>query len=312
MVLTEVSRSRGTRFVAALAAAILAVPITTANAADTVLWLNGTESVVPGPPPSGPPGGPISVLHGAYGTNVVTVKYPASFWPLTAAADPTGPVLGVSVDEGIANLHKAIGSTSGTVAVVGTSQGSLVVDDVQDDLDRTGAQPDADLTFVATADPQGATGLFTVFLPTGTHIPILEYTTRAAPVESAFDRVDITYQYDGVGNFPDRPWNLLADLNAILGGFYLHPLTQWADLSTVPESNITTTTNTPYQPTPNRPDVRIVCSPHCGTYRCGHCRPPNRILRSYTCGDLVRRTRGGGVGPATAGRCRRIRSGHRA
>lgn len=243
MVLTEVSRSRGTRFVAALAAAILAVPITTANAADTVLWLNGTESVVPGPPPSGPPGGPISVLHGAYGTNVVTVKYPASFWPLTAAADPTGPVLGVSVDEGIANLHKAIGSTSGTVAVVGTSQGSLVVDDVQDDLDRTGAQPDADLTFVATADPQGATGLFTVFLPTGTHIPILEYTTRAAPVESAFDRVDITYQYDGVGNFPDRPWNLLADLNAILGGFYLHPLTQWADLSTVPESNITTTTN---------------------------------------------------------------------
>ena len=131
MVLTEVSRSRGTRFVAALAAAILAVPITTANAADTVLWLNGTESVVPGPPPSGPPGGPISVLHGAYGTNVVTVKYPASFWPLTAAADPTGPVLGVSVDEGIANLHKAIGSTSGTVAVVGTSQGSLVVDDVQ-------------------------------------------------------------------------------------------------------------------------------------------------------------------------------------
>ncbi len=241
--LTEVSRSRGTRFVAALAAAILAAPISTANAADTVLWLNGTESVVPGPPPSGPPGGPISVLHGAYGTNVVTVKYPASFWPLTAAADPTGPVLGVSVDEGIANLHKAIGSSSGTVTVVGTSQGSLVVDDVQDDLDRTGTQPDADLTFVATADPQGATGLFTVFLPTGTHIPILEYTVRAAPADSAFDRVDITYQYDGVGNFPDRPWHLLADLNAILGGFYLHPLTQWADLSTVPESNITTTTN---------------------------------------------------------------------
>ena len=243
MVLTEISRSRGTRVVAALAAAILAAPIATAHAADTVLWLNGTESVVPGPPPSVPPGGPISVLHDAYGTNVVTVKYPASFWPLTAAADPTGPVLGVSVDEGITNLHKAIGTSSGTVAVVGTSQGSLVVDDVQDDLDRLGSQPDADLTFVATADPQGATGVFTVLFPTGTHIPILEYTTRAAPAESAFDRVDITYQYDGVGNFPDRPWHLLADLNAILGGFYLHPLTPWADLSTVPESNITTTAN---------------------------------------------------------------------
>ena len=45
------------------------------------------ESVVPGPP-SGPLAVRISVLHGAYGTNVVTVKYPASFWPLHRGGRP--------------------------------------------------------------------------------------------------------------------------------------------------------------------------------------------------------------------------------
>ena len=97
------------RVVGVVAAAILAAPVARATAADTVLWVNGTESIVPvkssGTAPSSPP----ALLHGAFGSDpVITVPYPASFWPLTAVADPTGPTLGTSVRIGTAALGTAI------------------------------------------------------------------------------------------------------------------------------------------------------------------------------------------------------------
>lgn len=233
------------RVVGVVAAAILAAPVARATAADTVLWVNGTESIVPvkssGTAPSSPP----ALLHGAFGSDpVITVPYPASFWPLTAVADPTGPTLGTSVRIGIAALGTAIRTTPGPLVVIGTSQGSLVVDDQQSTLDHSADRPPASsVAFIATADPQGPTGIFTVLLPVGTYIPVLNYTVQAAPTDSPYDTTEVNYQYDGIGDFPDRPWDLVADANALLGALYLHPATPGVNLSTVPPSSITTTTN---------------------------------------------------------------------
>jgi hypothetical protein len=53
----------------------------------------------------------------------------------------------------------------------------------------------------------------------------------------------VTGEYDGAADFPDRPWNLLAVVNAIVGAVFVHVPVMFADLSTVPPENITTTVN---------------------------------------------------------------------
>ena len=40
--------------------------------------------------------------------------------------------------------------------------------------------------------------------------------------DSQYDIVVLKQEYDGVADFPDRPWNLLADANALAGIVYLH------------------------------------------------------------------------------------------
>lgn len=40
--------------------------------------------------------------------------------------------------------------------------------------------------------------------------------------DSQYDIVVLKQEYDGVADFPDRPWNLLADANALAGIMYLH------------------------------------------------------------------------------------------
>ena len=46
--------------------------------------------------------------------------------------------------------------------------------------------------------------------------------TGAEPTDTQFDTVVITRQYDVFADFPLYPLNLVADLNAVLGGFYVH------------------------------------------------------------------------------------------
>ena len=43
-----------------------------------------------------------------------------------------------------------------------------------------------------------------------------------APTDTPFDTIEITRQYDFMADFPLYPLNLVADLNALLGFFYVH------------------------------------------------------------------------------------------
>src|SRR5829696_10298507 len=79
-----------------------------------------------------------------------------------------------------------------------------------------------DIDFVLGGDknlPNG--GLFARF--PGLYIPILDWSFNGpAPTDTQFDTVEITRQYDFMGDFPLYPLNLVADLNAFLGFFYVH------------------------------------------------------------------------------------------
>jgi hypothetical protein len=73
---------------------------------------------------------------------------------------------------------------------------------------------------------------------------ILDWTFNGpASTDTQFDTVEINRQYDGFADFPLYPLNVIADLNAILGVFYVH--TYPFDVSLAPDP----TTSPAYQGT---------------------------------------------------------------
>lgn len=183
-----------------------------------------------------------AVLGGRYADDTrVSVEWPAQAWPLTGLTSLT---VGQSVAVGIEQLEEAMAESSGPTVVLGISQGSLVVDAVQRRLAANGTN--SQLSFVTIAGMNRGNGVFTHFR--GVYIPIIDYTPQPEPV-TPDDTIVVAKEYDGWAHFPDRPWNLLATLNAIAGsgvipGFSgVHDATVTADLSQVPPKNITTTVN---------------------------------------------------------------------
>jgi hypothetical protein len=180
-----------------------------------------------------------AVLDGRYADDTtVPVEWPAQVWPLTGLTSLT---MGQSVAVGIEQLEEAIDESSGPTVVLGISQGSLVVDAVQRRLATNGTN--SELTFVTIADMNRGNGIFTHLR--GVYIPILDYTPQPEPV-TPYDTIVVAKEYDGWADFPDRPWNLVATMNAIAGsgivpGFTgVHDATVSANLSQVPP---TTTVN---------------------------------------------------------------------
>ncbi len=57
----------------------------------------------------------------------------------------------------------------------------------------------------------------------GLYIPFLNWSFNGPePTDTQFDTAVITRQYDFIADFPLYPLNLVSDLNAILGFFYVH------------------------------------------------------------------------------------------
>ncbi|MBB3602140.1 hypothetical protein FHT40_001773 [Mycolicibacterium sp. BK556] len=181
----------------------------------------------------------------------VAVRTPEQFWPVI------GPDrFDTSVATGAANLDNCVqGRTSctahyfGDVAlsadyvIFGYSQSAVIATIEKRNLLDRYRNPDG--TWLPTVDSNGAElhasfvlvsnpnrpngGILERFA--GLHIPVLGVTFNGAtPTNSCdadgtncrFPTADITWQYDGYADFPRRPLNLLADLNALAGIAYLH------------------------------------------------------------------------------------------
>jgi PE-PPE domain len=186
------------------------------------------------------------------------VNYPASFGIFSGSL--FAPNANRSIAIGQHNLNTAIFNSTANgnsvVVVAGESTGTIVIDH---ELAHLASDPNApspsQLTFVEFANP--ARGLVDTYLPAGTHVPIVGYTVREPPV-SQYNTAVVYSQYEGFGNPPDRPWNLLADANALAGVAYLHYPTEYAWQSqAVVVSSVTNslggTTTTYMIPTPTLP-----------------------------------------------------------
>jgi hypothetical protein len=103
-----------------------------------------------------------------------------------------------------------------------------------------GGRPCSGKRAAHVANPTSPTGI--MGRNAGLRLPGLTFVS--AP-ETPFDTVYITRQYDGIADWPARQLNILADVNAVLGAFYLHDqeANYAGDLASVPAGDVTTTTN---------------------------------------------------------------------
>jgi hypothetical protein len=162
-------------------------------------------------------------------------------WPAQTAPFFGFTSLGDSVSQGRTNLIADIAAAqrdgNGPVTVVGASAGSLVVDETlryyQEHPDQAPDPKDVNFIVIADGSRQDA------FRP-GQLLDTLSGYTYQSPPQTPYHVSVVTYQYDGFADFPDRPLNLLADLNALAGMLLLHNATYFADISTMTPTSVVT------------------------------------------------------------------------
>ena len=157
--------------------------------------------------------------------------------------------LGDSVDEASDSLYAHIMATDGPQIAIGVSGSTFVVNEVMRRLAED-PNPDKptprDISFVIIGD--GERGIIPAVVPfTGPDLPYIAYTTQPIPV-TPYDAIVVKGEYDGLADWPDRPWNLLAVANALIGSpafeySEIHWDSIWVDLDTIPAQNVTTGVN---------------------------------------------------------------------
>lgn len=179
-------------------------------------------------------------------------------WPGQMAPFNGDLTLGQSAAVGLDTMAAAVRDTPGQKIVLGASGSTVVVDDLMRRLanDPNAPSPD-EISFVVMGDANR--GVFRGFQ--GIKVPIFDYVPDV-PV-TPYNVIVIKGEYDGIGDWPDRWWNVLAVANALAGTGLLqqilpedivakyaleafgsvHKSAMFADLSTVPAKNITVTTN---------------------------------------------------------------------
>lgn len=151
------------------------------------------------------------------GTTPVPLAYPAQ---LGIVSGPGALTADQSTDIGQQLLHAAILKElqgGEPVVVAALSQGTLVV---ERELRYLQSAPDAPLPGDVTFYLFGGMvrGVGDMYLR-GVTIPFIGQTFGPVP-ESQYNVVVVNEQWDGWANPPDRPWNLLAVANAVMGAVY--------------------------------------------------------------------------------------------
>lgn len=167
------------------------------------------------------------------GSLAQVVNYPASMGILSGSL--AAPSVNDAVAMGQRALHdqiiNAVVNGSGApVHIAALSEGTIAVNRELAYLaaNPATAPPPHALQFALFGSPE--LGLAQVYLPTGTTLPLVEYTVQALP-NTQYDVSVVFSQYDGWANPPDRPWNLPAVVNALFGTAYYHNTTAVASMS---------------------------------------------------------------------------------
>ena len=145
-----------------------------------------------------------------------TAEYPGTLGLIDGLGAPTG-------DQSVADGQTGIAarlpdpSSSDTVTVVAFSEGAVAA---SHEISALG--PSDNVNFVLAGNPERPNGGILARFPAGTYIPILGITGGNATPATGAPVVMVTQQYDGIADAPAYPLNLLADVNAFLGAYYLH------------------------------------------------------------------------------------------
>jgi hypothetical protein len=194
--------------VGGVTAAAVAVVVASYAHADTAIYVDGLTNSVPDA---------VAKLLVPPGYKFERLDYPAEAWPFTGlSSDTVGKSIAVGVPRLDQMIRAAVAAHDGPVVVAGVSIGAMVVEQEMRNLaTRADAPTPSQVSFTLMADPTDPGGAFS-YLPY-TYIPVIDMVMQPFP-QTPY-KVDVIKQlYDGVSSFPDRPWNLLADLNALIGG----------------------------------------------------------------------------------------------
>ena len=158
-----------------------------------------------------------------------------------------GPSVGQSVDVGVDNLDAAIRSIGRPGTAIGLSEGGFVVDGEQQRLATApDAPPPNTLNFATFGDPIGhhafGQSFLTATFPVGSTVPALDYVMPPR-YESQYDTNRFVAAYDSIADFPDRPDNMFAFANTLMGLATGHTAVAFTNASMVPPQNIRTTIN---------------------------------------------------------------------
>ncbi|MGX9670124.1 acyltransferase PE [Mycobacterium sp. HM-7] len=157
-----------------------------------------------------------------------------------------GPSIGESVDIGQDNVIRRV-RDGGPGTVIGLSEGAMVVHAVQDRLAYDPAAPAPnELSFATYGDPLAINPWTQSFLrqnfPVGSTVPALDF--RMPPVvDSQYDTYQFISAYDSIADWPDRPDNLMALANAVVGLATGHTAVAFTNPKNVPPQNIVKTVN---------------------------------------------------------------------
>jgi hypothetical protein len=158
----------------------------------------------------------------APGTAFIFINTPQQYPGTLGLLDgPTATTGDQSVALGQQSIEQQLSTTppsaTNPVTVVGYSQGAIAASH-----EVSNWAPTNNIGFVLIADPERPNGGILARFPAGTYIPLIGITAGHATSASGAPVVMVTQQYDGVADAPVYVGNVLADMNAFLGAYYLH------------------------------------------------------------------------------------------
>jgi hypothetical protein len=208
------------------------VTIDSMLAASTSIFVDGTKSITGNE--EGTPflrmadsfGGAYDQTRLGKGGANVYVEYPRSLGPLTGFGDPTyNASEGMATDETVKAVRQALRDykPGDTIYVVGYSQGAGAVVKAIPELEKPEFDG-VDIQYVLASNPRRNDGGILTRLPAGVYLPFLgvSFGGGTTPQDPDAKVLQVTRQYDGVADAPNFLFNIVADVNAIMGFYYLH------------------------------------------------------------------------------------------
>jgi hypothetical protein len=151
---------------------------------------------------------------------------PEQFWPVTPSLGNL--TFGQSVSQGVTLLNNALVGPTGVLTqgnsalVFGYSQSATIATNEISALMAAGSPYKGQLSFMLAGNPNNPVGGILERFP-GFYIPFLDVPFNGAtPPNSPYPTTIYSIQYDGIADAPQYPLNVVSDLNAIMGYFYVH------------------------------------------------------------------------------------------